>query len=198
VALYADLTGTRNCCKRPGIYTVLGGEPNRWPQSKVDFNLRQLRNSRAFQVGPFDPESIMKYHFGAWMFRAGERSHCFSPPNTILSEQDKRGMLLAYPHSQEEINNANQQQRRFLERLLEEQDLQPEKGEPGGELIHSLQGCMLIQGAKALAWSDIRRQTSDVRLLPADRANFLISGVLRPGSFRRRDVPQVPGTKDRP
>lgn len=28
--------------RRPGIYTVLGGPPNNWPRSQVDFNLKQL------------------------------------------------------------------------------------------------------------------------------------------------------------
>ena len=83
--------------RRPGIYTVLGGPPNNWPKAKVDFNLRQLTNSHAYTVGPFDSRSIMKYYFGAWMFRLGEASHCFSLRNTTLSEQDRIGIANAYP-----------------------------------------------------------------------------------------------------
>ncbi len=47
--------------RRPGIYTVLAGPPNRWSKAKVDHNLKQLPNSSAFQLGPFDRQSIMKY-----------------------------------------------------------------------------------------------------------------------------------------
>lgn len=88
---------------RPGIYTVLGGPPNRWPKSKVDHNLKQLSNSHAFMVSAFDPKSIMKYHFGDWMFRNGTDSHCFSQRNNVLSDKDKAGAALAYPHDEEEV-----------------------------------------------------------------------------------------------
>jgi hypothetical protein len=84
--------------RRPGIYTVLGGPPNNWPRSQVDFNLRQLPPSNAFQVGPFDRKSIMKYFFPDWMFRQGAASHCFSAgQNLVLSDQDKVGARGAYP-----------------------------------------------------------------------------------------------------
>ena len=91
--------------KRPGIYTVLGGPPNRWPQWKVDHNLRQLQNSHAFTVSAFDPRSIMKYFFPEWMFRDGNNSHCFSQRNTRLSPQDEVGMRTAYPADPAEVNN---------------------------------------------------------------------------------------------
>ncbi len=83
--------------RRPGIYTVLGNPPNRWPKTKVDFNLRELRESSAFQVSAFDKNSIMKYYFGSWMFRSGEQSPCFSQRNPTLSELDKKGFGEAYP-----------------------------------------------------------------------------------------------------
>ena len=115
--------------RRPGIYTVLGGPPNRWPRTKVDFNLRQLPNSHAFTVGPFDPRSIMKYYFGAWMFRAGEQSHCFSPRNTRLSDEDKRGMANAYPRGVDAVNDVVRRQREFLDILLKEPAHQPQEKE---------------------------------------------------------------------
>jgi hypothetical protein len=112
--------------KRPGIYTVLGGAPNRWPLAKVNHNLRQLGNSHAYMVSAFDPNSIMKYYFGEWMFRDGSNSHCFSQRNTILSEGDKAGARSAYPSAQEDMESALKQRRHFLDTLIKEKSLQPE------------------------------------------------------------------------
>jgi hypothetical protein len=83
--------------RRPGIYTVLGAPPNRWPKTKVDFNLRELHESSALQSSAFDKNSIMKYYFGTWMFRSGEQSPCFSQRNTTLSALDQQGFKEAYP-----------------------------------------------------------------------------------------------------
>ena len=49
--------------RRPGIYAVLGGPPNNWPTSEVNFNLKQLQStdSHAFKFSDFDRKSIMKY-----------------------------------------------------------------------------------------------------------------------------------------
>jgi len=84
--------------RRPGIYTVLGGPPNKWPRWKVDFNLRQLQDSHAYHLNPFDRLSIMKYFFEAWMFNSGAASHCFSAgENVVLSEGDKTAVWQEYP-----------------------------------------------------------------------------------------------------
>jgi hypothetical protein len=125
--------------KRPGIYTVLGGPPNRWPQWKVDHNLRQLTNSHAYMVSPFDPKSIMKYYFGDWMFREGTHSHCFSQRNTALSERDKSGIRDAYPSSQEGLENALNERKQLLETLIKEEKLQPEMKEAFKVQFESLQ-----------------------------------------------------------
>jgi hypothetical protein len=85
--------------RRPGLYTLLGGPPNEWSRATVDHNLRQLRPSHAFQSGPFDLQSIMKYSFPAWMLHDGEQSPCFSRWNAVLSEADRQGMARAYPRS---------------------------------------------------------------------------------------------------
>jgi hypothetical protein len=85
--------------RRPGIYTVLAGPPNRWSKAKVDRNLRQLAPSSAFQVGPFDVKSIMKYHFPDWMFTRGKASVCYSEENLVLSDGDIIGIEKAYPRS---------------------------------------------------------------------------------------------------
>jgi len=112
--------------RRPGIYTVLGGEPNVWPKAKVDHNLRQLENSRAFTVGPFDPHSIMKYYFGAWMFRDAERSHCFSQRNSVLSAQDKRGFGESYPTSPGDVQTIIDRQRGLVNSIVNESTVEPE------------------------------------------------------------------------
>jgi hypothetical protein len=83
--------------RQPGIYTVLGAPPNRWDKSKIDSNLRELKESSAFQLTAFDKNSIMKYYFGAWMFHQGEQSRCFSQRNLTLSDVDKQGFADAYP-----------------------------------------------------------------------------------------------------
>lgn len=88
--------------RRPGIYTVLSGPPNRWPKDKVDRNLRQLPRSSAYEAGPFDVSSIMKYYFADWMFVRGASSVCFSEKNVTLSDGDIVGIKKAYPLSPQE------------------------------------------------------------------------------------------------
>ena len=83
--------------RRPGLYTYLGGPPNAWPPEQVDFNLRQLPESSAFSVGPFDKLSIMKYFFEDSMFIKGAKSPCYTgEENLQISEQDRIGVSKAY------------------------------------------------------------------------------------------------------
>lgn len=105
--------------RRPGLYTRLGGPPNGWPKAKVDFNLRQLRDTHAYTVGPFDAKSIMKYAFPSWMFREGEQSHCFSQRNLALSEQDKVGAATAYPDAPAAVAELTNQRRAVLESVAQ-------------------------------------------------------------------------------
>lgn len=125
--------------RRPGIYTVLGGPPNRWPQWKVDHNLRQLSNSHAFMVSAFDPKSIMKYHFGDWMFRTGTASHCFSQRNDVLSTLDKAGASSAYPSAQDEMASSLDQTKALLKTLIDEGKLQPKTQETYQLRLESLE-----------------------------------------------------------
>lgn len=83
--------------RRPGLYTHLGGPPNEWSKFKVDYNLRQFEDSRAFDTGQFDPASIMMYSFEPWMFINGIDSYCYTPPNETLSDQDKLRVAQVYP-----------------------------------------------------------------------------------------------------
>ena len=111
---------------RPGLYTVLGGPPNGWPAYKVDRNLRQLDySSHAFEVGPFDSASIMKYAFGAWMFKNGDQSYCFTNRNEVLSAGDRTGIAKAYPHSPEQCEQVIHLQRLFLQSLNQTKNLNP-------------------------------------------------------------------------
>ena len=83
--------------RRPGIYTVLGGPPNRWSPARVDHNLRQLPDSDAYSASQHDPKSIMHYSFGDWMFVGGAASPCHVDRNVELSTLDTIGIRNAYP-----------------------------------------------------------------------------------------------------
>jgi hypothetical protein len=94
--------------RRPGLYTVLGGPPNNWPAGVVDFNLKQLPDSHAYEVGPFDKASIMKYFFPDWMFASGTNSHCYTgAENLVLSDGDKQGAAKVYPRAPESIRSVS-------------------------------------------------------------------------------------------
>ena len=111
--------------KQPGIYTVLGGPPNSWPKAKVDFNLRQLPESHAYKVGPFDVTSIMKYYFPAWMFVAGTESHCYSLENLEISSGDREGAASVYPKTKEDIEKVIRTQKAVLDTVLRMDGLLP-------------------------------------------------------------------------
>jgi hypothetical protein len=84
--------------RRPGLYTMLAGPPNRWERPKVDRNLKQLAPSSAYVVGPYDRLSIMEYFFEQSMFVQGSQSPCYVPhENNLLSSQDKLAVAQAYP-----------------------------------------------------------------------------------------------------
>ncbi len=113
--------------RRPGIYTVLGGPPNDWPRMKVDHNLRQLTDIHAYQVGPFDRTSIMKYSFPDWMFKAGSASPCFSAGrNLVLSAIDIKGAELAYPRAEAARLALSAERERQVRKLLGTPGVTPE------------------------------------------------------------------------
>jgi hypothetical protein len=103
--------------RRPGLYTVLGGPPNNWPQAVVDFNLKQLPpDSHAYEVGPFDKDSIMKYFFPDWMFVSGTHSQCYTgAENLVLSDGDKEGAAKVYPKAPESIKAASDLRMKVLQ-----------------------------------------------------------------------------------
>ena len=109
--------------RRPGVYTVLAGKPNEWPKWKVDHNLRQLTSSHAYDVSPFDSDSIMKYYFRAWMF-VDPSSYCFtSAPNDTLSPMDIQGVTAAYPAADSEVSKLLQQREQILRAVVEVKNL---------------------------------------------------------------------------
>jgi hypothetical protein len=104
--------------RRPGLYTVLGGPPNNWPKAVVDFNLQQLPQSHAYEVGPFDKLSIMKYFFEDWMFDSGKDSPCYSPSENLkLSDGDQAGAAKVYPKAPEHIKAAATLRLKVLEEI---------------------------------------------------------------------------------
>jgi hypothetical protein len=125
--------------RRPGIYTVLGGPPNHWPEAKVNHNLRQLRNSHAFMMSAFDRTSIMKYAFPEWMFRDGANSHCFSGRNLVLSDQDRAGIATAYPPDPGDAERESARRREALESLVRDPALDADAKEHYEIQLESLQ-----------------------------------------------------------
>jgi len=107
---------------RPGLYTLLGGPPNRWDRAMVDQNLRQLPDSHAYEPGDFDAHSIMMYAFPAWMF-VTVPSRCYSVENEDLSEKDREGAARAYPAVAAQAAAILAAQRKAYERLLEQPSL---------------------------------------------------------------------------
>lgn len=116
-----DLNG-----KWPGIYTYLGGYANFWPRAIVDQNLRQLNNdTHAYDQGPFDKNSIMKYYFPPFMFVLKEQSHCYSEENLVISANDQVGIEKWYPAPGQGLVSMQNIQRTILSRLVELKEIEP-------------------------------------------------------------------------
>ncbi|WP_329278988.1 hypothetical protein [Streptomyces sp. NBC_00691] len=84
--------------RRPGIYTYLAGEPNKWPRAKVDHNLRTV-DAPDLVAGPFDTQSVMLYRFPAFFYKSTPSSCAPTGDGQNLSAGDKRGLDLLYPHT---------------------------------------------------------------------------------------------------
>lgn len=112
--------------RRPGLYTLLGGPPNNWPAAVVDFNLKPLPDSHAYEIGSFDKTSIMKYFFRDWMFAAGMNSPCYTGgENLVLSDGDKQGAAKVYPRAPESIQSASALRAQALEAAANVKNLSP-------------------------------------------------------------------------
>lgn len=117
--------GPDSAGRMPGIYTMLGGPPNQWPRGQIDHNLRKLKDTEAYFTGPFDPNSIMKYHFPEWMYKKGQQSRCYSERNLEISAQDKRGTQQVYPTNPAAVKSILNNLRAFLTAALKKEDLPP-------------------------------------------------------------------------
>lgn len=83
--------------RRPGIYTWSSGAPNFWSRARAEAQMKSMPFSSAFQMGPDDPQSIMRYHHPAFFYKDGSKSPCFTRSDGGLSKLDKQGMSKAYP-----------------------------------------------------------------------------------------------------
>ena len=113
--------------RRPGLYTLLGGPPNNWPREVVDFNLKHLpAQSSAYEVGPFDKDSIMKYFFPDWEFVSGSNSACYTgSENLVLSNGDKQGAAKVYPRTPEGIRSGAALRAQALQGAVNVRNLAP-------------------------------------------------------------------------
>jgi hypothetical protein len=102
--------------RRPGIYTYLSGPPNGWNKAKVDHNLRRI-DSDDVTVGPFDRASIMLYRFPDIFYKQLPSPCAPSGDGVALSDGDKRGLALMYPHTGEEVTEANRRNDILLEAI---------------------------------------------------------------------------------
>lgn len=74
--------------RRPSVYRYLGGPPNNWDTTKVNFNLRRLLLADSLVASDFDRLSIMQYALPALLLKNGSSSSCFARPTTKLSSKD--------------------------------------------------------------------------------------------------------------
>ncbi|MDX2558984.1 hypothetical protein PV371_04880 [Streptomyces sp. TX20-6-3] len=111
--------------RQPGIYTFLAGEPNKWPRAKVDHNLRTV-DAPDLVAGPFDTKSVMLYRFPAFFYKSTPSSCAPAGDGQNLSDGDKRGLDLLYPHVMDGL--ADRQAR--VDAVLESLGAGPE-GVPG-------------------------------------------------------------------
>ncbi|MGW8359769.1 hypothetical protein ACWGK1_04245 [Streptomyces wedmorensis] len=88
--------------RQPGIYTYLAGAPNRWPRAKVDHNLRTV-DAPDLVAGPFDTKSVMLYRFPGFFYKSTPSSCAPAGNGQDLSDGDKRGLGLLYPHTADEL-----------------------------------------------------------------------------------------------
>jgi len=115
-------------CRKPGVYTMFGGPPTNWPKEMIDDNIRHIINdeSHAFKVGPFDPESIMKYYFVDWLFIDGNRNRCYHEYNVEISAGDRAGAAAVYPKARQDIKRVLDEKKHCLDLLLRTKNLSPE------------------------------------------------------------------------
>jgi hypothetical protein len=100
--------------RSPGIYTYLAGAPNFWPRAKVDHNLR-TKESPELIAAQFDAKSVMLYAFAPFFYRTNP-SDCAPTGNGVdLSDGDRRGLQLLYPHTASDVAEIASRAQKSLE-----------------------------------------------------------------------------------
>ncbi|WP_202842424.1 hypothetical protein [Luteimonas saliphila] len=115
----------------PVVYEKLGGYPNFWEKSVIDYNMR----SRGYFAGDvrtgFNPNSIMLYSFPPVYYLRGEDSRCYAPQNTTISAGDveliakvygvgvRRGQLDSYAAIRAAIPTLPAGEQEFVNRRLD-------------------------------------------------------------------------------
>ncbi|HXN23384.1 MAG TPA: hypothetical protein VOA41_11655 [Candidatus Dormibacteraeota bacterium] len=115
--------------RKPGIYTVLGGAPNRWSPATIDFNLKQFAASTDWYLTSFDQSSIMKYVFQDWMYRdivASTKSGCYGSPNLVLSAEDQKAAGAAYPRDPQLVKQLLYERMQVSHQILTRKHLSPQ------------------------------------------------------------------------
>ena len=92
--------------RRPGVYSYMAEPPEEWDRDQVDHNIRQLTPQSAYEAGPYDRDSIMKYYFPADYFRRGKTSPCYTDTvANFLSVEDAVRVEKIYPWNEADIEN---------------------------------------------------------------------------------------------
>ncbi|MEM8933778.1 MAG: hypothetical protein AAGE94_21490 [Acidobacteriota bacterium] len=125
--------------RQPGIYTILGNAPWHWPEARADHNLRKKPVSDAFESGPFDRASIMRYWFPPWMFRDGAAALCTPRErNLVLSDKDKAGVATLYPRRRGLIRELLGERKRYYGLLTAIEALPARLRVAYGERLHRI------------------------------------------------------------
>ena len=115
--------------RHPGIYRVMGGPPNYWPNERIDFNLKKFPYSNDLYSSPFDKASIMKYRFAEWMYKdltVSTISGCYSAKNTDLSDVDKKAAAARYPFQASDAKRLLDARLALVQKLLGQKNISPE------------------------------------------------------------------------
>ncbi|RIV39746.1 zinc metalloprotease [Micromonospora radicis] len=119
--------------RRPGVYTMLAGHPNRWERARVDTNLRPKPAADAL-LGPFDPASIMLYSFPPAYYRTNPNPCAATGNREDLSAGDIEALRHAYPFDVGAAEAENARRSAVLEVLSAVKELPDELRQALGNL----------------------------------------------------------------
>ncbi|MGE3875418.1 MAG: hypothetical protein AB7F74_20885 [Parvibaculaceae bacterium] len=79
------------------IYQLLGGSPNYWPKTQIDFNMRKYSYPDVV-ASDFDVHAVMLYQFPSDFYKTGEKAKCYIPQqNSEISENERKELARLYP-----------------------------------------------------------------------------------------------------